>query len=459
MTTKTIANTAPPGRRYFGTDGIRGRVGGKLVNPEFMLKLGWATGRALAENKRAADGHPKVVIGKDTRISGYMLESALEAGFSAAGVDVLLSGPVPSPAVAYLTRTLSADFGIVISASHNPHHDNGVKLFNASGHKLSDDTERTIERFIDLPLRTAPSKALGKASRIDNADARYIEFCKSSLPPEVGFSGLRLVVDCAHGAAYHIAPKVFAELGAEVVSIGTEPDGLNINLRCGAIHLDALRAQVLQHNADAGIALDGDADRIMMVDRQGGTVDGDRILYIIARQRVDAGAETGPIVGTLMSNLGLEQAVGRLGPAFIRADVGDRHVMRRMTREGAMLGGEPSGHVICFDKTSTGDGIIAALQVLHAMTIEKAALSELAAAMTVYPQVLLNVPAPRLLSQADLAPVARHLEAAQKSLPDGRVLLRPSGTEPVVRIMTEGRDREQIETVARRLADQVKAAL
>ena len=450
-------------KRYFGTDGIRGRVGGELVNPEFMLRLGWAAGRALTENKQTDATRPQVVIGKDTRISGYMLESALEAGFAAAGVDTLLSGPAPTPAVAYLTRTLNADFGIVVSASHNPHHDNGIKLFDASGHKLSDNTEHAIERFIDRPMQTAQSKYLGKASRIDNADARYIEFCKSSLPSDADISALKLVVDCAHGAAYHIAPKVFAELGAKVFTIGVEPDGLNINLRCGATHLDALREQVVKRRADAGIALDGDADRIIMVDSEGAVINGDHILYIIARQRLRAGVDTGPIVGTLMSNLGLEEAIGRLGPAFIRADVGDRHVMRRMAEEGGMLGGEPSGHVICFDKTTTGDGIIAALQVLHAMAEEQATLARLAAGMTAYPQVLVNVAARKILSPADLATMAGHVEAAQAALQKnakrGRVLLRPSGTEPLARVMVEGENRALIEKVAQKLARQVAAEL
>ena len=442
-------------KQYFGTDGIRGRVGGDVINPEFVLKLGWAAGRVMA-----SEGCSKIVIGKDTRISGYMLESALEAGFSAAGVDVLLSGPVPTPAVAYLTRTLHACAGVVISASHNPHHDNGIKFFDAHGHKLSDEAELAIESMLDEPMVTVESEKLGKAQRIDNADARYIEACKSSVPSSLSLSGLTMVVDCAHGAAYHIAPNVFSELGANVIPIGVQPDGLNINLDCGATSLDALQQAVTKNHADLGIALDGDADRIMMVDHQGEIIDGDQIIYMITRDRLRTQTMKGPVVGTLMSNLGLEKAIEEMGLTFIRAGVGDRYVIQRLKQDDGIIGGEPSGHVICLDKTTTGDGVLAALQVLNAMIEEGLSLSDLSRGMQRYPQTMVNVPVPRILRQNQLASADGLVEDAENQLNgNGRVLLRPSGTEPLVRVMVEGEDEELIVKVANQLAEQVSALL
>jgi phosphoglucosamine mutase len=442
-------------KHYFGTDGIRGKVGGDVINPEFMLKLGWAAGKVMA-----SEGCAQIVIGKDTRISGYMFESALEAGFSAAGVDVLLSGPIPTPAVAYLTRTLHACAGVVISASHNPHYDNGIKFFDAHGHKISDEAEQAIEALIKQTMETVPSEKLGKARRIDNADARYIEACKATVDPELSLTGLKIVVDCAHGAAYHIAPKVLKEMGAEVVSIGVEPDGLNINLDCGATNLRAIQQAVLDNRADLGIALDGDADRIMMIDHEGNIVDGDQIIYIIARDRMRKGLMKGPVVGTLMSNLGLEKAISTMGLDFIREGVGDRYVMQRLRQEAGILGGEPSGHVLCLDKTTTGDGLVAALQVLSAMNDEQLSLLELGQGMQVYPQTMINVPVPQILRPQDMqAASGLAREAEQQLNGNGRVLLRPSGTEPLVRVMVEGEDRQLIEDVARHLAEKVAAAL
>jgi len=442
-------------KKYFGTDGIRGRVGGDVINPEFVLKLGWAAGQVMA-----SEGCSKVVIGKDTRISGYMLESALEAGFSAAGVDVLLSGPVPTPAVAYLTRTLHACAGVVISASHNPHHDNGIKFFDAGGHKLSDDAELAIEAAIALPMQTVESEKLGKAMRIDNADARYIEACKASVSPDLSLSGLKMVVDCAHGAAYHIAPNVFSELGADVIAIGVEPDGLNINLGCGATSLEALQQQVVEHQADMGIALDGDADRIMMVDHTGAVVDGDQIIYMIARSRLSTGTMQGPVVGTLMSNLGLELAIQDMGLTFIREGVGDRHIMHRLIKDNGILGGEPSGHIICLDKTTTGDGIVAALQVLQAMVVSGESLASLRQGMSSYPQTMVNVPVSAIMNADQLVSVQGLVEDAERDLGgSGRILLRPSGTEPVVRVMVEGKDAQLVGIIANQLADRVSAAL
>ena len=442
-------------KRYFGTDGIRGRVGGEVINPEFVLKLGWAAGKVMS-----SEGCSQVVVGKDTRISGYMFESALEAGFSAAGVDVLLSGPIPTPAVAYLTRTLHACAGVVISASHNPHHDNGIKFFDAHGHKISDEAELAIEAMMDQPMITVASEDLGKAHRIDNADARYIEACKATVSPELSLEGLKIVVDCAHGAAYHIAPNVLREMGAEVIALGVSPDGLNINLDCGATSLRALQESVVANQADLGIALDGDADRIMMVDETGAIVDGDQILYIIARDRIRVGTMKGPVVGTLMSNLGLERAIKDMGLDFVREGVGDRYVMQRLRQDQGILGGEASGHVICLDKTTTGDGLVAALQVLSAMVEEGNSLLVLRQGMQQYPQILINVPVPRILKANDLSAASGLVEDAEKELNgNGRVLLRPSGTEPLVRVMVEGQDEQLVGKVASRLAEKVASVL
>lgn len=440
---------------HFGTDGIRGRVGEGAITPEFMLKLGWAVGRVLAGNHAG-----KVVIGKDTRISGYMFESALEAGLTAAGIDSLLLGPMPTPAIAYLTRTLHADAGIVISASHNPFHDNGVKFFSADGTKLSDEIELAIEAELDKALLCVDSALLGKAERIGDAGGRYIEFCKSTIPSSINLKGMTIIVDCAHGATYHVAPSVFDELGAKVISIGVDPDGLNINEKCGSTHPEALQQAVLEHQADVGIALDGDGDRLIMVDQQGGVLDGDEILYIIARSRMSEGRLEGGVVGTVMSNLGLEVAFDRDGIDFQRASVGDRYVMELLRRDGWMLGGESSGHIICLDRTTTGDGIVSALQVLYAMVHSGLPLHELKTGMTKYPQHMINV---RVSGKVDLAGSASIQSAVSETEAQlgsrGRVLLRPSGTEPLVRVMIEGEDGAQVVELTRQLAAAVDEAL
>lgn len=438
-------------KKYFGTDGIRGRVGGNFINPEFILKLGWATGRIMSSS-----GYSSVVIGRDTRISGYMLESALEAGFCAAGVDVLLGGTIPTPAVAYLTRTLHASGGVVITASHNPYHDNGIKFFDITGSKIFDHTESAIEDLLARPMQIVKTEELGKVSHIDNAEASYIKFCKSSVSSAVLLEGLRIVIDCAHGAACRLAPRVFSELGAVVTTIGSAPDGVNINLQCGATHMNALQSAVMEQSADLGIALDGDADRVMMVDHKGEIVDGDRIVYIIAGDRLRANKMKGPVVGTLMSNLGLEKAIKSLGLEFIREKVGDQHVIRRLHQESSTLGGEPSGHIICLDKASTGDGIIAALQVLSAMQSEGKSLADIAHRMTMFPQTLVNVSVPDILT-VDALEAAQPLviEAERQLNKNGRVLLRPSGTEPLIRVMAEGEEANQVQRVAEELAERV----
>ncbi len=442
-------------KQYFGTDGIRGRVGDHLINPQFVMNLGWAAGRVMSSQDCS-----QVVIGRDTRVSGYMLESALKAGFSAAGVDVLLSGSVPTSAVAYLVRTLHACAGIVISASHNHYCDNGIKFFDAYGHKLSDQTELAIEAMLGQPMLTEESENLGEAHWLDDADTRYIAFCKSSVPTELSLKGLKMVIDCANGAAHQIAPKIFNELGAEVLTMGADPDGLNINLNCGATNLEALQKEVVVRSADLGIALDGDADRVMMIDNDGSVLNGDQIIYIIARDRVRSGSMSGPVVGTLMSNLGLEKAINSLGLDFIREGVGDRFVMHRLRQDNGILGGEPSGHVICLDKTTTGDGIIAALQVLKVMVEENLALSELVRDMTVYPQVMMNIEVQKIMKPEDLSAFGGYVKQAKKAL-DGnaRVLLRPSGTEPLIRVMVEGDNLELMQVVAQKLTDQVVASL
>ncbi len=441
-------------RKYFGTDGIRGKVGEFPIAPEFVLKLGWAAGRVLANGDKG-----KVVIGKDTRISGYMFESALEAGLSAAGLDILLLGPMPTPAVAYLTRTLRARAGIVISASHNPFEDNGIKFFSADGTKLPDDVELAIEAHMEEPMGCVDSARLGKAVRVGDAPGRYIEYCKSTFARHLSLKGMRLVVDCANGAGYHVAPSVFRELGAEVLAIGNNPDGLNINVDCGSTHPDALRRAVLEQGADAGIALDGDGDRVIMIDAKGEVVDGDELLFIIARERHRTEPVAG-VVGTLMSNLGMERALNAAGIAFERAKVGDRYVMERLQEKGWVLGGESSGHILCLDMASTGDGIVSALQVLAAMAASERPLHELKAGMMKFPQTMINV---RTEGRVDLnasPSVADSVRAAEAALDgSGRVLLRPSGTEPVVRVMVEGEDLELVDRVCRELADAVAAAL
>ncbi|WP_028079164.1 phosphoglucosamine mutase [Solimonas soli] len=441
-------------RQYFGTDGVRGRVGESPMTPEFALKLGWAAGRVLANGSGA-----RVVVGKDTRRSGYMLESALEAGFAAAGVETDLLGPLPTPGVAYLTRALRAQAGVVISASHNPHHDNGVKFFGPDGGKLSDDIELEIERMIDAPLDCVAPDQLGRAKRIDDAAGRYIEFCKGTFG-EKNLKGLKLVVDCANGAAYRVGPAVFEELGAKVVAIGDHPNGLNINAGCGSTHLGAVKAAVHQWGADLGIALDGDADRCLMVDAAGNEIDGDQILYIIARARLAAGELRGPVVGTQMSNLGLERGLEALKVEFRRAKVGDRYVMELLRETGGMLGGEGSGHTICLDRTTTGDGIVTALQVLAAAVGQGRGLQELAAGMHRFPQVLINLPVRGRAADVLASSAVRDAEAATVAAlgARGRVLLRASGTEPLIRVMVEADDEALAQSSAQSLAAAVDAA-
>ncbi len=441
-------------KSYFGTDGIRGRVGEYPITAEFVLKLGWAVGRVLQTK-----GFNKVVVGKDTRISGYMFESALEAGLSAAGVNIALLGPMPTPGIAYLTRTLHACAGIVVSASHNPYYDNGIKFFSRDGQKLPDAVEERIEELLAQPLETAEPDALGKAERIVDAAGRYIEFCKSTIPAYTSLTGIKLVVDCAHGATYHIAPSVFEEMGATVIPLGVAPDGLNINLDCGSTKPAALCATVKEQGADLGIAFDGDGDRVIMVDHHGEVLDGDELLFIIARDRLRIGARFNAVVGTLMTNLGLEVALRALGLELRRARVGDRYVMECLLAENLILGGESSGHIICLDRTTTGDGIISALQVLSAMLRSGKSLHDLKAGMGKCPQTLINV---SVAGRVDLqrASIQEAVRAVENQLGDnGRVLLRSSGTEPVVRVMVEGMDAGIVERHARELADVVRDAL
>jgi phosphoglucosamine mutase len=439
-------------RKYFGTDGIRGRVGEDKITPEFLLKLGWATGRVFG--KQAGS---KVLIGKDTRISGYMLESALEAGLAASGVDIHLLGPMPTPAIAYLTRTLRAQAGIVISASHNPHYDNGIKFFSADGKKLPDEIEQAIELELDKDMDTVESEQLGKAFRVDDAAGRYIEFCKGSTPWETVFHGMKIVVDCANGATYHIAPHVFEELGAEVIAIGDKPDGLNINAGVGSTYIDNLQREVIASGADLGLALDGDGDRVIMVDGDGKVLDGDDILYVIAQARQNCGGLVGSVVGTVMTNLGLEHALAELGIGLERVQVGDRFIMEKLEAEGWALGGEPSGHIICLDRTTTGDGIVSALQVLAEVVRSGKSLGELRKPVVKYPQELINV---RLENGVDVMGSAVMQEAvqdAESELSDqGRVLLRPSGTEPLIRVMVEGSDEGQVKQLSEKLAGVAK---
>ncbi|MEG3111489.1 MULTISPECIES: phosphoglucosamine mutase [unclassified Pantoea] len=440
-------------RKYFGTDGIRGKVGEAPITPDFVLKLGWAAGKVLARH-----GSKKIIIGKDTRISGYMLESALEAGLAAAGLSAAFTGPMPTPAIAYLTRTFRAEAGIVISASHNPFDDNGIKFFSSEGTKLPDEVEEAIELEMEKPITCVESAALGRASRIVDAAGRYIEFCKGTFPSELNLNGLKIVVDCANGATYHIAPNVLRELGATVIAIATQPDGMNINKECGATDLKMLQQRVLAEKADIGLAYDGDGDRIMMVDHLGEKVDGDQILYIIAREGLRQGQLRGGVVGTLMSNMGLELALKQLGIPFVRAKVGDRYVLEKMQEKGWRLGAENSGHVILLDKTTTGDGIVASLQVLTAMVRNHMSLHDLCSGMKMLPQVLVNV---RFTGEHDPleseAVKAVTVEVEKALAGRGRVLLRKSGTEPLIRVMVEGENEAQVIELANRIADQVKA--
>ena len=441
-------------KKYFGTDGIRGRVGEHPITPQFVMHLGYAAGKVLASIGSERTG---VLIGKDTRISGYMLESALEAGLIAAGIDVYLAGPVPTPAVAYLTRALRLQAGIVISASHNLFEDNGIKFFSAHGTKLPDETERAIEAELDHEMQTNASEGLGKAKRIDDAVGRYIEFCKSTFPKELDLRGLKIVVDSAHGAAYHIARHVFHELGADVVAIGAQPDGKNINDGYGATAPDNLRKAVVEHKADLGIALDGDGDRLVMADRAGKLYDGDQLLYVIARHRQAQGLLHGGVVGTLMTNLAFEHAMQKLGIPFKRAKVGDRYVMELLQQQGWQLGGENSGHIICLDKHSTGDGIISALQVLHALRVNRQSLEEATRDLQMYPQVLINVRVNKGVDCLGHDQVKAAVSDAEQDLNGkGRVLLRPSGTEPLLRVMVEGEDQQLVERSAQRIADVVR---
>lgn len=436
-------------RKYFGTDGIRGRVGEYPITPEFMLHLGWAAGQAFKRDGQ----RNSVLIGKDTRLSGYMFESALESGLSAAGVDVKLLGPMPTPAIAYLTRTFRASAGIVISASHNPHHDNGIKFFSPEGTKLDDALEAEIERWLDRPIEVCDAKELGKAFRVDDAPGRYVEFCKSTVPNEFSLEGLHIVLDCAHGATYHVAPKVFRELGAKVSVVGADPDGLNINLNVGSTHLDTLSKTVLEKKADLGIAFDGDGDRVLMVDSDGSEVDGDELLYVIATQRHAAGTLKGGVVGTLMTNLGVELALREQGIDFERAKVGDRYVMERLIERGWLLGGEGSGHMVIRDCTSTGDGIVSALQVLLAISRAGTSLAEVREGMSKLPQKMINVRVDKRFDPLGREDIVSAVTAAEARLGGGgRVLLRASGTEPLIRVMTEGQDESEIVKIAEELA-------
>ncbi len=445
-------------RKYFGTDGVRGRVGEPPITPDFVMRLGYAAGKVLAAGKKLpSEEHAAVLIGKDTRISGYMLESALQAGLSAAGVDIYLAGPMPTPAVAYLTRALRLQAGIVISASHNPFEDNGIKFFSGDGNKLPDEVEHAIETRLDAPLEVMPSAQLGRARRINDAAGRYIEFCKSTFPGDLDLRGLKLVVDCAHGATYHIAQHVFHELGADVFPIGVQPDGININCESGATHPQALAAAVRARHAHLGIAFDGDGDRLVMADHKGSIYDGDQLLYVIARFRHGQGSLKGGVVGTLMTNLGMEQALGKLGIPFTRAAVGDRYVLEKMMANGWQLGGENSGHIICLDKHTTGDGIVSALQVLHALRAEGRPLADLCRDVRLYPQVLVNVKTKKGFDFRGNGPVQAGLKATQARLKGkGRVLLRASGTEPVIRVMVEGEGRALIGSLADSLADIIR---
>ncbi|HLS04705.1 MAG TPA: phosphoglucosamine mutase [Wenzhouxiangella sp.] len=444
--------------KYFGTDGIRGRAGEPPITVDFMLHLGWAVGRVLAERfgERAA-----VVIGKDTRISGYQFESALEAGFSAAGVDIMLLGPMPTPAVAHLTRSMHAAAGVVISASHNPFHDNGVKFFAGDGHKLGDEMQAQVEERLQQPIRQVPNRELGKAWRIYDAIGRYIEFCKGTLTWGIQLNGLKIVVDSANGANYRIGPEVFRELGADVVSIFDKPDGFNINRDCGSTHPQALARRVVEEQADLGLAFDGDGDRVILVDHRGEPVDGDQILFVLAEARRAAGELNGGVVGTVMSNFGLEQAFAQRNIDFVRSQVGDRHVHEALLERGWVLGGEASGHILCLDRAASGCGIVSALQVLEVMVKSGRSLADLTAGMQRCPQTTINVPvASRKAVNLEHEGIVSALRSAENDLGDqGRVILRPSGTEPVVRVTVEGFDAAQVDRLVNRLAGAVEEAL
>ena len=443
-------------RKYFGTDGIRGLVGVAPITPDFVMRLGYAAGKVLAKTT-GTNGRPTVLIGKDTRISGYMLEAALEAGFSAAGVDVMLAGPMPTPAIAYLTRALRLSAGVVISASHNPFQDNGIKFFSEFGTKLPDAVEHEIEAAIDLPMECVAAEKLGRAKRLFDAQGRYIEFCKGTFPNELDLKGLKIVVDCAHGAAYHIAPPVFHELGAEVIAIGASPDGFNINAGFGATAPQALAAAVIEHKADLGIALDGDADRLIMCDANGRLYNGDELLYVMVRDRMATGPVAGA-VGTLMTNMALEVKFKELGVGFARAKVGDRYVLEVMQERGWLFGGEGSGHLLALDKHTTGDGIVSALQVLSALKRGGKSLAECCGELTLYPQTLINLRVPAGFDWTKNPAMVSEKDKVERELGDtGRVLIRASGTEPLIRVMVEAKSAEMAESMARRIADKVAA--
>jgi phosphoglucosamine mutase len=442
------------GRKYFGTDGVRGRVGEDPMTVEFALRLASAVARVLAPNGGTA------LVGKDTRVSGYMFEAALEAGFVAAGVDVSLIGPLPTPAIAYLTQRFGCSFGVVISASHNPFEDNGIKFFDSKGSKLSDELEEQIEGFLDGPALTRDSTGLGKATRVDKSRVVYQEFCASTLPPGMDLAGLKIVIDCANGAAYKVAPRVLADLGAEIIPIGCSPNGRNINLRCGSTSPELLQLTVAGVGADVGIALDGDGDRLVMVDHLGRLVDGDQLMYVVARDRKAHGGLTGPVVGTVMSNLGLEHALKAEGIAFLRAAVGDRYVLAMLRENGGVLGGETSGHLLCLDRTTTGDGLVSALQVLAAMKRTGRRLAELTAGMARFPQVMVNVRVKERIDPARSPAIQAAVQRVEASLGDaGRVVLRASGTEPLIRVMVEGRDEPVVKRHAQELAEVVRQAV
>ena len=445
-------------KQYFGTDGIRGKVGEYPITPDFVMRLGYAAGRVFVglPSNLAKGAHPTVLIGKDSRISGYMLEAALEAGLTAAGVNTLLTGPMPTPAIAYLTRALRAQAGIVISASHNPYDDNGIKFFSSEGEKLGDEIEYAIEGELDKPMQVMDSAKLGKAKRIDDAAGRYIEFCKSTFPNNMDLRGLKMVLDCAHGATYHVAPPVFHELGAEVIAIGNQPNGLNINLNVGSTHPQALQKAVVEHQADLGIAFDGDGDRVLMVDANGQLLDGDQLLYIIALGLYAKGKLKGGVAGTLMTNLALEHALQKHQIPFARANVGDRYVLELLKEKNWQLGGENSGHILILDKHSSGDAIIAALQVLYALKQSGQTLAQMGQALPLYPQVLINVTTQQKLDlqQAEIQTAVKQAEAKLKEA--GRVLLRASGTEPKIRVMVEGQDASLVQQLAQDIADVVE---
>ena len=440
-------------KKFFGTDGIRGRVGVTPITADFMLKLGWASGKVFSEN---SSGRKLIIVGKDTRVSGYMFESAIQAGLIAAGVDVALLGPMPTPAIAYLTRTFRAQAGIVISASHNPFYDNGIKFFGADGFKLSDTVQEAIESYLDKPLVTENPSKLGKAFRVEDAAGRYIEFCKGTLPAGSNLQGLKIVIDCANGATYHTAPMVFRELGATVIELAVKPDGFNINKSCGSTQPAILQDAVLEQEADMGIAFDGDGDRVMFVDHKGQLIDGDELIFVIAKHRHQNGGCSG-VAGTLMSNLGMERSLKKLGVPFVRTKVGDRYVIEALRERKWQLGGESSGHIICSDLTTTGDGVVAALQVLHAMRETSIPLNTLKKAMQKYPQIMVNVPIGTDFNLKKFPLIQKAIDEAEKELKDrGRILLRPSGTEPLVRVMVEAEDSELVNKIVRRVADIVE---